>query len=140
MKLKSLYCLISILFAGFLFGCDTTTEGYTTLLDSDQAPLAERGGVAMDNQFYVASGNQILQLSSGPDGTQQTSLIYEREDCAITGMATTSSKIYAACTTSRNPQAAANGQPTLPQRSELVRIDLSKAPSDPTRIAETSGL
>jgi len=127
-----------MVFAGYLSGCEIEpTEGYTTILDADQAPLAERGGVATDNRFFLASGNQILELLPQPDGTQQTEVIYEREECTISGMAVAGSKIYAACTALNNAMKI-NGQTTgLPVWSDLVRIDLLQAPNDPGHIAET---
>lgn len=133
MKLQSLFCFVLIVSIGFLSGCDITTEGHTVLLDPDEAPQAERGGVAADNRFFMISGNQILEL----DGAHQTSVIYQREDCVFSGMATVGSTIYGACTALGNA-IEINGQATgLPKWSDLVRIDLAKAPSDPKYIAET---
>lgn len=133
MKLKSLCCLILVVFAGCLSGCDIATEGHTILLDQEEAPMAERGGVTTNNRFFLASGKQILKL----DGAHQTTVIYQGEDCVISGMATVGSTIYAACTTLGSAIKIDGQDAGLPKSSDLIRIDLSKAPSDPMYIAKT---
>jgi len=134
-----------IVFAGCMSGCDPLTYGQTTLLEPDQAPMAERGALSVDNRFFVASGNQILELLPQPDGSHQTQVVHQRDDCAFSGMAANGSKIYAACTclgSAMELNGQSMGMPGgmpggMPAWSDLIRIDLQRAPTDPNFIATT---
>jgi len=126
--------LLILVFVGSVGACDTAT-----LVKPTSVPSSERGATAEGNRFFFIGGHSLFELVAKPDGTNEAATVMQRSDCKLSGLAAAGSKLYMTCTAFGSPNTAEKAVGVTPTIwSDLIRVDLRKATSDPAHVRTTT--